>query len=575
MARLNICSKCKKPVILCQGHLPLPKQVEQFLSDVVEASRPTPEAHPTVIGTRDIELFDETTLSTKRAWQVPSLKDGTLQFIPMDRMAGYLTTFFQHLYRDFQPIVEIPPDIPVPDGEELLPFQREDIYTMLRMHRNNQNILNANEMGLGKTIEMLCFINLINPNKVLVICPNSLKFNWKREAERWLVRKYDMEIAGTGLCTFSDFTIINYEALRVWGLPLATTSWDLVIIDEAHFVKNPSSQRAKAVFNIPGTRLVMLTGTPIVNYPYELFPLVHYLDKKHWGSIQAFERDFTWRGSRYARNLPRLQQKLRETVMLRHLKKDVLKELPRKRRQIIEFSSEGFEALLEEEKKAWQAKDNDFSKTEVVNELNKMLFADGGGMNDAEFAKAIENLKYDKRYFFEQIAKIRHKVAQAKVPLVLEHLDNALDYIPGIKSEADNKVVVFGHHRDVLTAIAKHYGDMAVLVMGGENIADRDAKVKRFQTDPACRVFVGGMTVAGVGITLTAASHVVFAEMDWVPGTLTQCEDRCHRIGQEADSLLIQHLVLENSLDAYMGKTLIRKQGQIDKAVNIQGGTAA
>lgn len=562
MGKLNICSRCKKPVILCQGHVALPKNVEGVLNLLAAQAPPVK-----VVGSRDIELFDETTLSPRKVWQVESLKDGTMQFIPMDRMAGYLTTFFQHLYRDFQPLPEDLPEIPIPDGEELLDYQRDDVYEMLRMIRRGQNILNANEPGLGKTVEMLCLINIApSIKRILVVCPNSVKFNWKREADKWLVRKYDMEIAGTGFCGFSDFTIINYEALRVWGLPLATTPWDLVIIDEAHFCKNPSAQRAKAVFNIKGTHLAMLTGTPIVNYPYEVFPLWHHLDAKASGTIQAFERDFCYTGSRFARNLKELQRRLRNSVMIRHLKRDVLTQLPRKRRQIIEFSSEGFEELLAEEKKVWNAKDNDFSNVDVVNDLNKMLMSDG--MNDEEFAKAIDALKYNQRYYFTQIAKIRHKVAQAKVPLVLEHLDTALDYIPGIKSDSDNKIVVFGHHRDVLTTIAKHYGDMAVLVLGGESIAERDAKVQRFQTDPRCRVFVGGMSVAGVGINLTAASHVVFVEMDWVPGTLTQAEDRCHRIGQLAESLLIQHLVLENSLDAYMGKTVINKQRQIDKAVN-------
>lgn len=562
MARLNICSKCKKPVILCQGHVALPKAVENVINDLHNLPAPTPE----IVGSTDISLFDETTLSYKRVWQVPSLKDGTMQFIPMDKMAGYLTSFFQHLYRDFQPLPEDLPFIPIPDGEELLDYQIRDVYQMLRMHRRNMNILNANEPGLGKTIEMLCLINLCNFNRILVICPNSVKLNWKREADKWLKRRYDMEIAGTGLCTFSEFTIINYEALRVWGLPLATTPWDLVIIDEAHFCKNPSAQRAKAVFNIPGTRIAMLTGTPIVNYPYEIFPLWHHLDPKGSGTIQSFEREFTYRGSRFARNLKEMQRRLRNTIMIRNLKKDVLTQLPKKRRQIIEFASEGFEELLNEEKKVWNAKDNDFSNVDVVNDLNKMIAE--GDMNDEEFAKRIDALKYDRRYYFTEISKIRHKVAQAKVPLVLEHLDTALDYIPGIKSDADNKIVVFGHHRDVLTSIAKHYGNMAVLVMGNENIKDRDDKVQRFQNDPTCRVFVGGMSVAGIGINLTAASHVVFAEMDWVPGTLTQAEDRCHRFGQEAESLLIQHLVLENSLDAYMGKTVINKQRQIDRAVN-------
>lgn len=541
------CPKCKVSLVLCKGH---PKDTE----------------YPVVIGTRDIEIFNEETLSTTRAWQVPSLKDGTLQFITHEKMSGYLSDFWLHLYRDFQPIVEVPPEIPVPFGHELLEFQIEGIYEMLKRHKSGRNILLADEMGLGKTIEILSFINLTKPKRVLVVCPNSLKLNWLREAEEWLVDKYDMEVAGTSLCTMSPFTIINYEALRMWGVPLATQPWDLVVIDEAHYCKNPSTQRTKQVFALKGARVVMLTGTPIVNYPYEIFPLAHHLDDKTWHDINWFERNFTYRGSRFARNLTVMQRMLRESIMIRRLKKDVLKQLPKKRRQVIEFASEGLEALLEEEKKAWAAKDNSFNTVDAINEIMNKMTTESS--TDADFAAIIDSLKYNKTYFFEHIAEIRHKVALAKVPMVLDHLDSVLDWIPGIKSESNNKVVVFGHHRDVLAKIATHYGEHAVLLMGGMSIEEREEKKNRFQTDPNCRVFVGGMAVSKEGINLTASDHVVFAEMDWVPGTLTQAEDRCHRIGQESDKVLVQHLVLENSLDAYMAKTIINKQRQIDKAVN-------
>lgn len=97
----------------------------------------------------------------------------------------------------------------------------------------------------------------------------------------------------------------------------------------------------------------------------------------------------------------------------------------------------------------------------------------------------------------------------------------------------------------------------------------RQAAVDAFQGDPNVRVFIGSITAAGVGITLTASSHVVFAELDWVPGNLTQAEDRCHRIGQR-ESVLVQHLVLDGSLDARMAKILVRKQEIIDKALDIE-----
>lgn len=105
------------------------------------------------------------------------------------------------------------------------------------------------------------------------------------------------------------------------------------------------------------------------------------------------------------------------------------------------------------------------------------------------------------------------------------------------------------------------------MITGETAQAERQAAVDRFQTDPACRVFVGSIKAAGVGFTLTASSHVIFAELDWVPGNITQAEDRCHRIGQ-TDSVLVQHVVVDGSLDARMADMLVAKQDVIDRALD-------
>ena len=128
------------------------------------------------------------------------------------------------------------------------------------------------------------------------------------------------------------------------------------------------------------------------------------------------------------------------------------------------------------------------------------------------------------------------------------------------------KLVVFAHHRAVIQELAEPFGDTVVTLTGGDNATARQAAVDRFQNDPDCRLFLGSITAAGLGLTLTASSHVVFAELDWVPANLTQAEDRTHRIGQE-DSVLIQHLVLQDSLDARMVGTLIKKQRIVDQVV--------
>lgn len=134
-------------------------------------------------------------------------------------------------------------------------------------------------------------------------------------------------------------------------------------------------------------------------------------------------------------------------------------------------------------------------------------------------------------------------------------------------TEQSSKVVIFVHHHDVVAALAQEFGDSCVTLTGEDSIEKRQIAVDRFQTDPTCRVFIGSLKAAGVGITLTAAHHVVFGELDWVPGNMSQAEDRCHRIGQK-DNVLVQHLVLEGSLDSRMARVLIEKQAVIDAALD-------
>lgn len=181
------------------------------------------------------------------------------------------------------------------------------------------------------------------------------------------------------------------------------------------------------------------------------------------------------------------------------------------------------------------------------------------GENDEAFELVIESLKSSRRYFFEEISRIRHQLAVAKTPEVIEHLENIL--------ESGDKIVLFAHHQDVLKMIHDHFKNVSVLIYGPTSIEDRDHRVRQFQTDPSIRLFVGSMRVAGLGLTLTAAHHVVFAELDWTPSVLTQCEDRCHRIGQE-HNLLIQHLVVQGSMDSFMAKKVIAKQKSIRKALD-------
>jgi len=461
-------------------------------------------------------------------------------------------------------------EVPVPEELDYLPYQRAGV----RFALGRDSVLIGDEMGLGKTIQAIGVINASpDVRRVLVICPASLRLNWKNELERWLVRDLRVGIAnGPSWPEGVDVVIINYDILARHGETIRREEWDLLIVDECHYLKNPKTIRTRQVLGawsrdpekrvspIPARRRLFLTGTPIVNRPIELWPLLKSLDPETWRSWRYYvtrycaghQTRWGWDVSG-ASNLEELQERLRSTVMIRRLKKDVLKELPAKRRQVIEIPANGAAAVVERERKAVRERAERIRALRAAAELAK------ASDDPAEYRGAVERLREAQQELFEDLARVRHETAVAKIPYILEHLREAI--------EAGGKVVCFAHHHDVMNAIAEEFGDAAVLLTGKTPMAERQAAVERFQADESCRLFVGSIQAAGVGITLTASSHVVFAELDWVPGNVSQAEDRCHRIGQ-AESVLVQHLVLEGSIDARIARVIVAKQEVIDRALD-------
>ena len=247
-------------------------------------------------------------------------------------------------------------DIPAPEGLEYMPFQRAGIaYAMAR-----ENTLIGDEMGLGKTIQALGVINA-DPTirDVLIICPASLKINWQREAQKWLVRPMTVGIVSTKEpFPDTDIKIINYDILTKFKSQLRAINWDFLVVDEVHYLKNPKALRTAQVFGkwnkdpskkihpLDAKRRAFMTGTPIVNRPIELFPLLKFTGIfKNWKHFverycNGHQTRWGWDVSG-ASNLGELQGKLRSTIMVRRLKKDVLTDLPPKRRQVIELPQNG------------------------------------------------------------------------------------------------------------------------------------------------------------------------------------------------------------------------------------------
>ena len=449
-------------------------------------------------------------------------------------------------------------EIPAPAGLEFYPFQKAGIeYASKRAMT-----LIGDEPGLGKTLQAVGLSNLLPEiRKVLIVCPASLKINWKREWEKWDVKDLYVEIVKKQF-SFADVCVLNYDILKKWRKEIREIEWDLLVIDESHFLKSAKAQRTREVLGgikrnadreivervsaIPAARRLFLTGTPIVNKPKELWPMIQVLDPTGLGAnwydyakryCQLWEiknREgkrigWKWDG---ASNLSELQNRLRSSFMVRRLKQDVLMSLPAKIRQVV--------------------------SVEPSSSIQKLIKSELTGYED--FAKRLKKTDGENLASFQTGSTVRKQLGLAKVKFAVEHLKELLN--------EREKIVAFAHHLEVLDRLAGEFPGECVQLDGRTSMDARDQAVRAFQSDPKIKIFFGGLQAAGVGLTLTAASTVLFVEFDWVPGNNFQAEDRCHRIGQK-DCVNVQYIVFAGSLDERIASTDICKQEVINAALDL------
>ena len=429
----------------------------------------------------------------------------------------------------------------LPSGFSYLPYQIAGV-EFLKEHKK---VLLADQPGLGKSCITIGLINECPEIwNVLILCPASLRLNWEQELQKWLIDD------------IGRIEVVSYDsAWREQNFSrLSSENWDLIVMDEAQYVKDGKSKRSMAAQSlaISVPRVVLLTGTPVDNVPSDLFPLLHTLRPKMFPDFTQFAIRYcgaflqeiyvkgrqkkVWNTSGSS-NEEELQDILRSTLMIRRLKKDVLPQLPKKIRQIIEI--ENAEKAVKAEDKAWKSVCKEVGYDEALKQLE-----DGAGVA------------------FNAMAGARKEVALAKVPYVLDFVENLLKSI--------DKLIIFAHHKDVVSALMeglKVYNP--VRLVGGMNDKDKNASVVSFQNDQSVKVFVGNIKAAGVGLTLTASSTVVFAEVVGVPAQMEQAEDRCCRIGATVDSILVYHIVLNGSLDVKMVRKLVEKQSTADKILDV------
>lgn len=465
------------------------------------------------------------------------------------------------------------PEITAPNGHTYLPFQKEGIEWMLP----RTDMLLADAMGLGKTIQAIGLINTLpSIKRVLIVCPASLKLNWKNELMSWCTRSLTIHVIDPkSEWLDTDIVILNYEQISKYRKLIDKVGWSLLICDESHYLKNPKSQRtqyilghwdndpAKRVYPIKAAKRLLMTGTPVLNRPKELWTTVRALDRHNLGVdwlrfhtryCGAYKDRFGWKIDG-ASNLEELNSKLRSNIMLRRKKEDVLPQLPPKRRQIIML-----EPITVAAKQALKNEEELLTAEIKINTLRAEVERLSVNQANDAYKKAVQKLAAIETTTFGESAKIRHETARSKMPMAMEHLMNVL--------ESEEKIVVFNYHQDIHDQLIEGLAEFGVVHFDGRvtDIAKRQVAVDMFQRDPKVRIIIGSIPTMGAGWTLHAASYVAFVELDWVPGNLNQAEDRLHRIGQK-ESILIQHLMLNGSFDGRMAKSVMHKQQVIEKAV--------
>ena len=462
---------------------------------------------------------------------------------------------------------------------QLREFQKKGVAYILA--RNGSGII-ADEMGVGKTVQAIGLCAHMNTHRpALVVCPASLKYNWAKEIKKWMPQSTIYIVSGRPSKTNNkinniDFMyhkgtdsndcifIINYDIIANnvkkevdkrtkkpkivelpgtgWITKLIAYKFKIIIFDEAQYLVNKKAQRTKACLKLAKKidNKIVLSGTPITNRPvefYNVLNMVHpylftnfmkfaqrYCDAKHDGYGWNFKG---------ASNTKELHSIVSKACVIRRRKKDVLKELPPKNKAIIPIQITN----TREYKKA-------------ASDLSEWL-KEKGNYTQAETAKKHEALM--------RIEALKQLAVKGK-------LQQCITWIHDFIANGE-KLVVFATHTDVINTIVKEFGlintkkGICVKVTGEDSPESRQNSVDAFQNNDNCRLFVGNIKAAGVGLTLTAAANTCFLELEWSPGLMDQAEDRVHRIGQKynvtAWYLLARHTIEEDIAELLDEKSAI------------------
>jgi len=430
----------------------------------------------------------------------------------------------------------------------LFPHQIEGVAFLLGRTR----AILADDMGLGKTRQAIVALRQVAPRgPYLVVCPASVKRNWARE----------IDLAAPGASTHiidrsqelpeaPAWVIINYDILGKHIDSLGSVPWAGLVFDEAHYLKNHRSARSRLARQIADRAkansdahpaVYLLTGTPLTNRPRDLFVLLQLAGHPLGRSFLSFAKrycaaernEYGWE-TRGASNIEELTVQL-HGVMLRRSKDDVL-SLPPKIRTWLPV---------------------DVPKGTGVRDMRKVVELMVG---DSELApgSTVDERRLRGR-LLAAVTRARQTLADAKVSATLDLVTGAV--------EQGEKVIVFSCFEEPVQKIVEAFRGSAVLLTGETPAEKRQAIVDRFQQEERIRVFVANIIAGGIGTNLTAATQVVFNDLDWVPANHWQAEDRAYRIGQTR-TVNVTYMVAAGTIDDFVQMVLEKKARLVSAIVD-------
>jgi SWI/SNF-related matrix-associated actin-dependent regulator 1 of chromatin subfamily A len=422
-------------------------------------------------------------------------------------------------------------------------------------------VLLADEMGLGKTAQVVLAADLINAENILIICPANVRINWSREFPRFsdTARRITVLMTGADKVPAGGTVVCSYDLLNRQRIldGLKRVRWDVLCIDEVHYLKTRTARRTRIIYgwgNAHGLitqarRVWRLTGTPAPNNYSELYP--HLLSaglirQSYWDFVSeycvGFESTYGFKITGH-KNVPKLKKLLGE-IMLRRKKDDELDLPPIRYHQIpIEGAAVDLRSVFFEQLLAGQSEDElrrEIGSLEERLRASLSLIQDRPGQHENNAADDRVGMLSS---MAPHMATYRRYVGMAKIPVICDIIADELASDPGLK------IVLFGVHQMVIDFARRRLADFGpVTLYGATPQKKRQHNIDRFENFRSCRVFIGNIQAAGVGISLTAASEVVIAEPDWVPGNISQAVMRCHRIGQKRP-VRVRYFTLAGSLD--------------------------